>query len=300
MTNTIGFSKNRVQFAGFKKETGKQKQYVMGEKLWNTLLKRDNDFGGYLVEINGLMGSGKTSLLLGMADKILKKYPNESIFWREPIKNPLQVTKLGDPKKFQILSERRYPLQVYEVTDEKITLCNDYKIRYFEGVKHLVKKSKKGMVNLVYFKDLYKWADLLMLLRFNSGWQTILVDEMEDVCPQRCSNKGNNKTWDKNELLGLNIKEIRKNKVNLVYNTQVGSSDVDSRIRSKCMVFFYLYGSKYDERAPMSRQAFRSLSIGSSWIDFGHSLWGRLKFKPYKPIGKHYMIIPEEEKHLVL
>ena len=54
---------------------------------------------------------------------------------------------------------------------------------------------------------------------------------MEDICPQRCSNKGTDKTWSKNELLGLSMKEIRKSRVSLIYNSQVGISDIDSRIR---------------------------------------------------------------------
>lgn len=294
MSNTASFSQRNTRFSSFHDGKSIQKSAVMGRKLWQKFLHRDYDFGGFLVEVNGIMGSGKTSLMLGMADKILKLHPKETVFWREPVANPMQITKIGDPSKFQFLCDRRHPVVLYEVTDKGLVKSNDLNIRFFSGIKQLIDKSKPGMVNVVYFADLSKWADLLMRLRFNAGWQTVFIDEAEDVVPQRCSNK-NGHQWDKNEMLAANAKQIRKNQVSLVYNSQTGSSDVDSRFRSKSMMFFYLYGSKYDERSPLSKGAIRSLKVGSAWIDYGHSLFGRIQFKPYVPKGPKYMVLPEGE-----
>ncbi len=296
MGNTAIFAGRKTQFSSFNEGKRVQKSAVMGRKLWETFLKRDSDFGGYLIEINGIMGSGKTSLMLGMADRILSSNPNETIFWREPLRNPMQITKIGDRSKFQILAERRHPLQLYEVKEKGLVKSDEMRIRYFSGIKQLIEKSKPGMINVVYFNELSKWADLLMRLRFNGGWQTVFIDECEDVLPQRCSNKGDGRQWDKNEMLSSNAKEIRKNQVSLIYNSQTCSSDVDSRFRSKAMMFFYLYGSRYDERTPLSKGAIRSLKVGDAWIDYGHSLFGRIKFKPYLPCANKYMILDKDER----
>jgi len=295
MGEQIGFSKNIVRFSGFTESKTKNKTAVMGEKLWKMMLNRDPDFGGWLVEINGIMGSGKTSLMLGMLTNILKKNPEETIFWREAVNNPLQISKLGGFEKVQFLSEKNYLLDPYEFQGKELVISEDINIKYFSGVKDLINKSKHGMVNVVYFKSLYKWADLIMQLRFDPNWQTIFIDEMEDVTPQRATNKGGDNSWSKNEELSGMIKEIRKNRVSLIYNTQIGSSDVDSRIRGKAMMFFYLYGSKYDKSSPISRGALHNLQIGTAWIDYGHSQWGRIRFQPFKPIGKQYLIIPRDK-----
>ena len=60
-------------------------------------------------------------------------------------------------------------------------------------------------------------------------------------------------------------------------------------------MFFYLFGSKYDDRSPISKGAIQSLKLGSAWVDFGHSQFGRFHFKPYLPKGKQYVIFPSDE-----
>lgn len=293
MPNTT-FSPPRAVFSFFDKSQNKQKTAVMGQRLWNQLLARNIDFGGYLTEINGLMGSGKTSLMLCLVENILKRHPEEKIFWREPIQNQMQITKLNDINKFQVLSERRHPVKLYTITDDGLQPSDDFRIRYFSGVKQLIHKSKKGMVNVVFFNPLSKWAELLMALRFTGEWESVFIDEMEDVLPARASNKGSDRQWDMNEMVASHAKEIRKNMVNVCYNSQVSSADVDSRFRSKAMMHIFLSGSKADGRNPVSLGAIRGLNVGEGWITFAHSQFGRITYKPFLPCKTKYIIIPED------
>jgi len=100
----INFPIDEISFIGLNPNKNDQSKVArVGKELWNLLFSRERDFGGFFVEINGLMGSGKTSLMLGMADKILRTYPKETVFWREPLANPTQFTKIGGKHKWQVL-----------------------------------------------------------------------------------------------------------------------------------------------------------------------------------------------------
>lgn len=251
------------------------KKQVQGEKLIDRIFQRDTDQGGTFVIMQGLQGCGKTSLMLGMATKIIKTHPDELVFWREAIDSPSQFNKIGDD--WQILAERSYPLKLLEITNN-MKEVKDYKIRYFEGFKQLLLQSKPGMLNVVFFKDLYKWVDFLNRLRLTLGWQAVFMDEFEDVAPEFSSGE----TWKKNRLFGHSAKHIRKGRVNLIVNTQ-NINEIDFRVRGKATISIYLYGSRVDSLSPVSLQALHGLRIGQGWIDHGHSVYGQFTFPPFKP-----------------
>jgi len=282
--SNIGFPTERLEFAGFDDTPSLSKQDVQGKKLWNMLFERNPDFGGFFVELSGIMGSGKSSLMLRMAKRIMKENPNELVYWSEPLSNPFQAAKIGND--FQILCERRLPVKVLEITN-KLRPVDDIKIRYFDGFKKLMRMSEPGLLNVIYFKDLYRWVDFLIRVKLNPEWQTFLFDEFEDICPFRCKGK----TWQKNELFASSIKEIRKANVNVVYNTQ-STMDVDYRVRSKLMLHIYLYGSRGDELSPVFKKALQNLEVGSGWIDYGFALFGLLNFKPLLPNDRIYTVVP--------
>lgn len=262
------------------------KKAMMGGLLLNKIFERDQDVGGSVTEITGISGSGKTSLCLGMATKIIKNNPRELVFWREAVGSPCQFNKIDDSIGYQLLAEKRYHLKALEITNN--LKHAPLEIRQFRGVKELISISKPGMLNVVYFKDLYRWVDLIMALRLLPGWKTIFWDEYEDICPQRC--KGI--TWKKNDDLANNIKQLRKSGISLIMNTQ-SNMDADFRIRSKIMCWIYCYGARVDTLSPITDSAVHSLRVGEAWIDHGHSLFGEFNFPPFKPKPNIYTVVED-------
>jgi len=263
------------------------KKAVQGRLLLERLFERDVDKGAVFCEISGIQGSGKTSLSLGFADRIIKNNPKEMIYWRESLDSPCQFMKL-DSDKWQILSERSFPIQVYEITKDMQPA--DIKIRYFIGFSDLLRMSKPGMLNVVFFKDVSKWMAFIQRLGETPRWQTCIMDEFEDICPQRCSGE----LWKRNDAFANRIKQIRKSLISVIGNTQ-SIMDIDYRVRAKLMMWIYTYGSRVDELSPVSKRAVHSLSIGSAWIDHGHALFGQFKFPPYLPKKRIFMIKSLEE-----
>ena len=278
-------------FFGFQEGEYKHRLAVEGEKLWNTLFERNREFGGWFVEITGLMGRGKTSLMLTMADKIFREYPDELVFWREGASSPIQAPKIGD--NFKLLVERGYRLGLYELGETRPIKSDKYDITYFKGYLDLIKHSEPGILNVVFFKDLQKWLGLLSTLRQNTRFQTILIDEMEDITPARCSKETGN-YWT-NEAFANRLKEIRKSRINLIYNTQA-KTDVEWRLRSKIMMHIYLPGSRTDDESPVYKKMIQGLNIGEAVIDLGFSLFGKLSFGAYKPMDKLYSLIPTDSR----
>jgi len=278
-----------VSFYGFDDTERVHRLCVEGEKIWNLLFARDNDFGGWLVEISGLMGKGKTSLMLEMVRKIRNDFPEETILWREPVLSPLQILKLDD--NFELFSEKSFPLKVFQLGKNRPIPTDKYKIRYFDGPAKLLDMVRPGQTNVIYFKKLYKWVELMIRLRFNTSWQSIFLDEAEDICPSQCSNKGEDKSWTYNHKLIDNIKQIRKSRVNVICNTQ-SSSDIFWRFRKKIMMHFYLSGSTGDQLSPVFQPMLQNLKTGEGIVDLSFSRFGKISFSPYTPKDKMYAVFP--------
>ena len=284
MSKTL-FSENKIMFSGLSDVPTKNKSAVMGEYLWNLLFKRDPNFGGFFAGFYGIMGCGKTSLLHKTARRIMKENPDEILFWREPLESPLQAPNIRDGR-FQILCERRSPVKLYRMSSHGITPSDDFKIRKFTGFNELLKMVEPGMLNVVYFQHLYRWVDLLNKLRRWRSWKSVFFDELEDVLPGRCRGK----QWLMNEVFANSVKEIRKSRTNVFYTTQ-NQMDIDYRCVSKTMLHFYLYGAKRDEHSPVFKQAVQGLKLGQGWVDYGHSLFGQINFKPVLPLEPTYMVL---------
>jgi len=262
------------------------KKAVQGKILLDRIFERSVDKGAVFLEISGIQGCGKTSLSLGFCDRIIDNNPAEIIYWRESIGSPCQFTKIGRGK-YQILSERDYPIEVLEITNNLNPA--PIKVIYFNGLDDLVSKAKPQMINVVYFKKTVTWIDFIQKLGRSADWQTLVWDEYEDIVPQRCDNTPPDKQWTKNDILAGSLKQLRKSRVSLFVNTQ-SNMDADVRVRSKIMYWIYLYGSRKDKLSPVSRGAIQGLRIGVGWVDHGHSLFGQFRFPPYLPKKHVYLV----------
>jgi hypothetical protein len=274
---------NGISFYGMSKNASKTRSEVEAEKIFERIFERNYDRGGYFIECTGIMGSGKTSLMLRMAKRILDMKSEELVFWREPMNTPFQAHKIGTG--YQILCEKRMPIQINEVTSHMERI--ETEIRYFSGFKQLMSLADPSLLNVVYFKDPEKWLSFILYQRFNPGWEFFFFDEFEDIAPTRVKGKA----WHINELFAESVKEVRKNRVSVCYDTQ-SAQDVDFRVRSKLMMYIYLYGAVVDQRSPVFSQAIQSLRVGDGYVDFGHSLFGRFSFKPMLPREKIYILSP--------
>ena len=258
------------------------KKEVMGEILVKKIFERDFSKGGQFIYVTGSQGSGKTSLALGFATKIIRDNPEELVFWRESLNAPVQFTKYnGD---YQILCERRFPIDIREITDKR-KITKDIHVRYFEGFKQLMLQALPGYLNVVYFKEPSKWTDFIRFLIVYPGFKSVFLDEMEDVTPEFSGGD----EWRRNKLFSEAIKQCRKGCITLIGNSQ-NISDCDHRIRKKATMFIFLHGAIVPDESPIKKNAVQSLPIGSAWLDFGHAEYGQFTFPPFKPIPKSYVV----------
>lgn len=283
---------NRYVFAHTSRDSKQQSQVQKhGIYLWKKIFERNRDYGGYMAYLQGSMGTGKTSLCLCVADQILEKFPQEIVYWREPPLVNCQFVKLHAKEKARILCDREYPLQLCEVQPDGYVPVNDgYKIVYFSGVKQALSLSKPNRLNVIYFHPdrLYNWVEIINHHKLDGRWETIIIDEAEDIFPNRCSDK----QWHHNERLAMTAKEVRKAHINLFFNSQ-SKADCDWRVVNKRNLTFMCRGTPHDTESPVTKKALSKLKVGQCYIDLNHAEFGRINFKPYLPCTKEYVMVPE-------
>jgi len=250
------------------------KKTVNGKRIKDRILARNPQDGAVAVECTGLQGSGKTSLNLWFADAILHNDVEERIFWRDSVNSPIQYNKLSN-NRYKIMVHQDSDVRfVYTETMEKAPV----KHYRFESMDELYDLAEPDKINAVYFPEEYLWVDLIKHLRLKPGWHSVFLDEYEDVCPQRCRGQ----QWHRNEWIAKNIKQVRKQLVSVFGNTQ-SNMDADVRVRTKMMIHIYLFGAKVDGLSPIFQKTISCLDIGNAWMDWGHSIYGEVKFPPYYP-----------------
>jgi len=245
----------------------------IGKQIYERVMARNSALGGIVLETLGVQGSGKTSLLFSIADEIMERYPNELVFLRDSYYSQCQFNRI---QNWQIYAEKGVDLRFRDIDRDKFVKLP---ITVFKDFKDLVEKAKPQQLNVVYLTENYRYIDFIRYLRLHKNWQSLLIDEYEDIAPLRCKGK----QWQKNEELSNEIKHVRRGLVNLFCDTQ-HPSDIDWRVRTKIMCHVYLYGSKVDGISPVDQGPVNALPIGRLFIDFGHALYGKGSFKAYPPV----------------
>lgn len=245
----------------------------IGKDIYTRVMQREVSEGGVILEVLGVQGSGKTSLLFSIAEEIMERYPKELVFFRDSYLSQCQFNRF---EKWQIFSDNGVGLRFRDIAHDTFV---DLPITRFDSFKTLLSKAQPQQLNVIFFKNNYRYIDFIQFLRLYKGWQTLIIDEYEDIAPLRCKGK----QWKKNEELSNEFKQIRKGLVNLFCDTQ-RSSDIDWRVRSKIMCHVYLYGSRVDRMSPINQGAVNSLPVGKLFIDYGHALYGKGSFNPFPPV----------------
>jgi len=228
--------------------------------------------GGSTIEVLGPQGTGKTSLMLSYACRIMEEHPDEIIIWRDSYKSQCQFNRL---KNYEIFAESGVDLEFRDLYKDELL---DFPVTMFDDYPSLLKKMSPQQLNVVYVKDpIVGYIRLLSFLRRYKEWQSVFIDEYEDIAPL-------NQEGDKYKLIGLlgnNLKNIRKGLVSLFCNTQ-SKSQIDWRVRDTFMVTSYLSGAKVDGISPVYQDAVNSLDRGESWLSW-YGKFGRINFPPVIP-----------------
>lgn len=263
------------------------RKWQEGKRILERIFQRDYDQGGVFVELTGISGSGKTSLSFNIADEIMNRYPDEPLFFRDSTQSPVQFVKLPN---WRLFFEEGSGLEIIDKKNGERE--PDVPIKTFSDFDELYDMAEGGMLNVVFFESPSKWIDFINYLRRIVEWQTVILDEYEDVCPERASGE----IWERNEWFSRNAKQVRKGLTNVIGNTQ-SKADVDWRVRQKIMIYGYLYGAKVDQESPIKQGVVSSQDIGCCWFDHGHSTYGQIEFEARTPTGTYWEVVPEDDEN---
>jgi len=245
----------------------------MGNFIDNyVIMNRNKSQGGCADEVLGPQGTGKTSLMLGYACRIMEEHPDEIIIWKDSYQSPCMFNRLND---WEIFVESGVDIEFRDIGKNEII---ELPTVFFDDYNDLLSKLKQQQLNVIYVKDeVIGYIRLINFLRRQAGWQSIFIDEYEDIAP--INESGIN--YKLIDALGKNLKNIRKGLVSLFCNTQDKGS-IDWRVRPKFMCNTYLGGSVVDSSSEVYQQAVNGLSIGQDFISwFGK--FGKINFEAFEP-----------------
>jgi len=257
-------------------------------------LERDTSHGGYISLTVGPPGCGKTSHLLYEAELFMKQYPQEIIFFRDSTLSAAQFNRIG--KNYQVFVEEGCNIRFRDLEHGGYI---DIPYKSFKDFNELINQdTRKGMVkpkhiNVVYFKDDYRWIDLLCHLRNTIGWQSVFIDEIEDIIPLNPGKReGENKNIrnQKNIEFSNQAKQIRKGLVNLCCNTQA-EDEIDWRFKRKLNFTVYLRGARVSRKSRVYQSWADKLEMGKCIIDYEYRSYGLSNFKPYPPRSPIFEVI---------
>lgn len=263
---------------------------IITKRILNEKTMRDVEKGGISSITVAPPGEGKTNQLIHDALKIMQYCPNETIFWRDNPKSAVQYNKKG--VDWNVFVERGCNISFRNLTSGGRL---DIPFKYFDSFNDIIDvDTGKGMaeinkLNVLYFNDDYKWIDFAEHLRHTIGWQSIFIDELEDLVPlnpPKRPGEDRNIRYEKNLFFAENFKEFRKGWVNFFANTQ-DLADIESRIRRKLNYIIYLKGARVEDRSNLIQASVNKLQKGWGYIEFEHGKFGRIKFG-YYPNKKPY------------
>jgi len=247
-----------------------------GQGILRRIHEHDENAGGNFVEITGMPGSGKTSVMLSFINYTLKYHPNEKVYWSNSYGTPLQFVKLGEGK-WTLLVESGSGIKFYNrMTGKEVTNLD---VTYFDSFEDLYLKAVPGKCNAVFFKDRHVWMEFVKFLRSKYGWHHIYIDEFGEVCPS----DSDGDLWKRiGEFAIRTVGEVRKCCINVVYNTQ-SVADIDYRPRRKLMIKIYLPGAKRDGMSRVTQKAIDRLIRDPKHGNFAYldaiGVFGCVQFK---------------------
>lgn len=274
---------------------------IMGEKLMKDLIFHDPNVGGTLAMATGEQGSGKTSLLLYLAEAEMAN--GEIVIWRG--REVAQWYRLKNWKhRVKLFIYEEDQPKFYRVEDET---AKEIHIPYetYKEPRDILLKLEKGKLNVIYEpmfytvsdevkdavyystgyklkrnfpKGAYFWFDLFYALttRLDRRFITLIIDEADDVFPQNPSGD----LWKLQEWFKDLLKDARKSLIS-VFAAVHNLNDIDYRILGKFQAYIYLKGSKPFKGSMVNPKFILKLQKGYGVIEWGG--FGLFKFPAYPP-----------------
>ena len=262
----------------------KDKVKIITNQILKQRMKRIKEEGGLSSITISPPGEGKTNQLIDDIVHIFKYHPEEKIFWRDNPKSAVQFNKKNI--KWEIFVETGCNISFRNLSDGgKI----DIPFTYFNTFNEIIDKdtgnglAKTQQLNVIYFKNEYTWIDFVEHLRHTIGWQSVFVDELEDLIPlnpPRREGEERNYRYEKNLFFAENFKEFRKGWVNFFANTQ-DLADIESRVRRKLNYIIYLRGARVEKKSRVNQSSVNKMPKGLAFIEYEHGKFGKLRFKYY-------------------
>jgi len=259
---------------------------IMGKKIMDRTIDRNQDYGGILGELTGAQGTGKTGVLLSFTNNTMNSNPTEKIFWREQMDAPLQTFKLGlDNICFFVKSGSDV---VFRDRNQRLKEIEMNPV-YFRDYDELYDLAPAGKASVVFFDDDYEWMKFIHYLRGVGEWVNLFIDEMADIAPAVC--KGD--LYQRIMKFSNDMGAVRRCMMNCLYNTQT-ASDVHWTVRKKVMLKVFLPGAISDKTTRVSQKAIDNLDrnpyLGNeAYLDLGGE-FGIVRFANiWKPNPKYHI-----------
>ena len=271
---------------------------IKAEELFNRILSHDNDMGAQSEISFGQPGSCKTAVDCSIADYFMKNHPEDKLFWRNPLRAPLQVFKLP---RWQIFLEEGGGIRLYNRDNGKdITDKMEQKgeVIYFKTFPQLVNKAQGGVLNCVFFRDSHvknvendkgtlQWFSFIRYLTEFNKWYHIFLDEYQEM-----AKAGNQKKmWHLIDEHSNDISSARKCNVGLHVNCHQ-THEIDHKVLANIMIVLQMYGSKPYKHSPVTKKAIGGIKrptelLGAeAWISEGGN-FGKMTFKEVYKLPKH-------------
>lgn len=246
------------------------------------LIERNPDRGGVVSMGLGRLGSGKTNALCHMARSIFDRKVRVARELKQ-MKNPASSKSEAYAKRlvanelvFWIGDEdcqwRRLPKWVRPLLFVERGLKLEFYLDGkpfeplaipFNSFEDLVKHAQPNRVNVVYVSSPHKARDFIMHLIKTPrlGWVSVVVDEVENLCPGYEAGE----TWHKVDDFVKLIKRSRKRRVSLYTATQVKAL-MDHRFVALVMFWFLHTGTRAIPQTRVYQPAIDKLKIDEAWL----------------------------------
>lgn len=224
------------------------------------VLGRDPDLGACTSTIVGRLGVGKTSLLSDIAIQLQKlkekdesRPQDEKIFWRG--QESCQFLKFHGEVDYKVLVPEIMNLEF--ISEDGLHI----KQHKFATFPELYEKAESDKINVIYctFDEIADFMEWLQKTRFS--WNSIFVDEVEDLAPQGVGGQ----QFKENRRVSNLLKESRKYRLSF-YSTTQAIQDIDWRVRKKLMICIYLQGSTPRGGSPLWTKSIQALNVGEAWV----------------------------------
>jgi len=270
---------------------------IKAEELFNRILSHDNDMGAQSEISFGQPGSCKTAVDCSIADYFMKNHPEDKLFWRNPLRAPLQVFKLP---QWQIFLEDGGGIRLYNRdTSKDITDKMERKgeVIYFKTFQQLINKAQGGVLNCVFFRDSHiknvnndngtlQWFEFIRYLTEFNKWYHIFLDEYQEM-----AKAGNQKKmWHLIDEHSNDVSSARKCNVGLHVNCHQ-TYEIDHKVLANIMIVLQMYGSKIYKHSPVSKRALGGIKrpseslVAEAWVSEGGN-FGKMTFKKIYKLPK--------------